>query len=250
MSMKPLRGASAAAILLAAAGAVASEIVPPSPLPFERVNLRMNVDSCVFDPSTVFVTTTDQGIEVRLRNRACLLPGEPRVVDIQLGAYPAGSYRVRVTNLSGDFVSELEALRFQVVPPAEILIYPPPPRPITDYTGLWWSPQESGWGLSIHQGPLHTLFGALFIYDAGGSPTWYTIQPGGWSSSTRWSGIVYRTTGPYFAGPDYDPRVVLVQAAGNAVLEFEQAPGTVGQARFTYTVQGVTTTKTIQRLRL
>lgn len=106
-------------------------------------------------------------------------------------------------------------------------------------------PQESGWGLALNQGGSNALFGAWFVYGAGGQPEWFTLQGGQWTSSTRWTGPVYRTTGPFFAGPDFDPRLVLIQAAGNATLEFTQVPGEEGRARFTYTVNGATSTKTI-----
>ena len=53
---------------------------------------------------------------------------------------------------------------------------------------------------------------------------------------------------PFFAGPDYDPRLVLIQAAGTATLEFRQTPGAEGIARFTYTVNNVAATKPIQRM--
>jgi hypothetical protein len=59
---------------------------------------------------------------------------------------------------------------------------------------------------------------------------------------------VYRTTGPFFAGPDFDPRLVLVQAAGTATLDFTLVPGAEDRARFTYTVGGATATKTIARM--
>ena len=45
----------------------------------------------------------------------------------------------------------VETLRFKVRERAEIAVFPPPTRPLTDYSGLWWNPQESGWGLSLHQ---------------------------------------------------------------------------------------------------
>jgi hypothetical protein len=210
----------------------------------------MTVDSCAFDASTVVVLSTAQGIEVRMRQNQCLVAGTPKVADIRLGAYPIGSYRVTVSLISGDIVTPLESLRFEVLPRAEIAIYPPPAHPIADYSGLWWNSQESGWGLSIHQSARDTLFAALFVYDAGHDAQWFTIQPGGWTSATRWTGIVYRTTGPHFSSPGYDPRLVLVQSAGNAVIDFDQAPGTVGQARLTYTIDGVTTVKTITRMGL
>jgi hypothetical protein len=46
----------AAAFLLGTASCAAAEIVPRVPLPFELVNVRMTVDDCAFDASSVGVT--------------------------------------------------------------------------------------------------------------------------------------------------------------------------------------------------
>jgi hypothetical protein len=248
MSMLP---AKSLAITLALAGAVmsplvtaASTVVPASPLPFEGVNLRMRVDSCEFSPADVVVTTTAGAIRVQRRDAACSPPGLPKDVDVLLGAYPAGTYNVELVQISGVESFVQERLQFTVRPRPAAFTFP-----LTDYSGLWWNPQESGWGLSIHQSARYTLFAALYVYDSQGRAQWFTIQPGGWTSSTRWAGPLYRTTGPYFAGPSYDPNLVVVQAVGNAVLEFDSTAAGVDRARFTYTIDGVATTvKTITRM--
>jgi len=236
-----------AALAMTSATAAVS-IVPAQPSSFERVNLRMTVDSCAFDPSRVRLTMSGSHVTVAAPRNQCLVAGEPRVVDIQLGAFPAGSYSVSVHENPSDFAPPYEEARFTVAERPEIAVFPPPVRPLTDYTGMWWNPQESGWGLALNQGLSNALFGAWFVYGANGQPEWYTLQGGQWTSSTRWTGLVYRTTGPFFAGPDFDPRLVLVQSAGTATLDFTQAPGTEDRARFTYTVGGVTATKTISRM--
>jgi hypothetical protein len=232
-----------------------SVVVPASPLPFEVVNLRLRVDSCAFDPPNVDVKTVANAVQVQVGETvACSPPGPPMDVDVRLGAYPPGTYAVELVSvlrtLAGLEHIVRERLQFTVqsraeVPNRSVLRYP-----LADYTGLWWNQQESGWGLSIHQSARDALFGTLFVYDAQNRAQWFTIQPGGWTSSRRWEGPLYRTTGPYFAGASYDPSLVLVQAAGSAVLEFAAAPPPSGYttARFTYTVDGVTTVKTIARM--
>ena len=173
------------------------------------------------------------------RAAACLVAGSPRIVDVRLGSLAAGDYRVEVYASRTAEGTPSESLRFTVSEPVGIAVFPPPPRPLTDYSGLWWNPLESGWGLSLHQSALHSLFGAWFVYGSGGEPEWYTLQGGQWIDSTTWRGAIYRTTGPSFAGPDYDPRLVLVQAAGTATLDFAIREGEEGRARFTYTIGGV-----------
>ena len=240
-----------AGALVALPAAAAFRIVPAQPSTFELVNLRMTVDSCVFDASRVRVGMFGGGanhVIVTAPRNQCLLPGEPRVVDILLGAFPAGTYTVAVHDNPSDFSPPYESARFDVTERPEIAVFPPPVRPLTIYTGMWWNPQESGWGLSLNQGASNALFGAWFVYGSNSQPEWFTLQGGQWTSSTRWQGLVYRTTGPFFAGPDFDPRLVLVQAAGTATLDFSQVPGDEDRARFTYTVGGVTATKTISRM--
>ena len=129
-----------------------------------------------------------------------------------------------------------------------IAIFPPPPQPLADYSGVWWNPLEPGWGLSIHQAPSNYVFGALFVYGSDNQPTWFTLQSGRWSSTTRWEGFLYRTTGPFFGSLDFDSRLVLILPAGTVTLEFVQRPGEEGYATFTYTLSGATFIKRITRL--
>ena len=42
-------------------------------------------------------------------------------------------------------------------------------------TGLWWNANESGWGATLTQ-QSSIMFGTMFVYDAAGSPTWYTVS--------------------------------------------------------------------------
>jgi hypothetical protein len=258
--------AKSLAIMLALAGAVLAQpvaeassvvgpsvVVPASPLLFEGVSLRLTVDSCAFSPSDVDVATVANAIQVQVNETsACSPPGLPIQVDVRLGSYPPGTYAVELVSilrtLTGFDSSVRERLQFTVNPRPDGPNRSARRFPLADYTGLWWNPQESGWGLSINQSARDALSGALFVYDAQNRAQWFTLQAGGWTSSKRWEGSLYRTTGPYFASPTYDPRLVQVQAAGTAVLEFDTAPAGATTARFTYTVDGLTTVKTITRM--
>jgi hypothetical protein len=129
----------------------------------------------------------------------------------------------------------------------EVAVFPPPPRPLTDYTALWMNRQESGWGLSLYQGPTHAMFGVLFVYNGSNQPEWYSLQGGRWTSSTTWSGTVYRTTGPALSS-FFNPSQVAYTNVGSATLDFTRAPE--GGATFTYTINGTSATKTIERMPL
>jgi len=228
-------------------------IVPAAPQAFDTVSLRIPVDSCAFDRYGVVVAKAGSAIQVQLEeNIACSPPGPTVAHDLRLGAYPPGTYDVEAVGnyntVNGRTQQVLQRLQFTVLPRAQVRF--PRYNPLADYTGMWWTPQESGWGLSIHQASVDTLFGTLFVYDAQGRAQWFTMQPGSWTSVTRWEGPLYRTTGPHFATQPFNPAQVQVQAVGTAVLEFETVPGGGTTARFTYTVDGVTVVKTISRTAL
>jgi hypothetical protein len=87
------------------------------------------------------------------------------------------------------------------------------------------------------------------VYDAAGAPTWYFLQDGHWVSSTRWTGTVYRSSGPpYFPGTAFDPARVSVEKVGEGNFDFSQRPGEEGVATFTWTVNAQTASKRITRL--
>ena len=119
-----------------------------------------------------------------------------------------------------------------------------------NYQDLWYDPAEPGWGLNLaHEGT--TIFGALFTYDASGKPLWLVMSGGAKTANGRFSGTLARTTGPAFNASPWTSATST--AVGTMTLDFT---GTFqGQSGFpfgdhgtlTYTVDGVTVTKPIQR---
>ncbi|HZZ92304.1 MAG TPA: trypsin-like peptidase domain-containing protein [Usitatibacter sp.] len=92
--------------------------------------------------------------------------------------------------------------------------------PTFDYSDLWWNPSESGWGLSLVQHPTtHALYGAWYVYDAAGTPTWVVMPGGEWTTATSFSGDLYATTGPDPRGP-FNPAQVTRTKVGSAHLTF------------------------------
>jgi hypothetical protein len=235
--------------LLAGAGQALAQasIVPAEPVQFERISLRQTVDSCTFDPDTVEVSHAGGTIVVLQRPRQCLVPGPPAVVDIQLGAFPRGDYRVEIR--FGQDQPAVERVDFTVQGLAQPAVFPPPPQPLADYTGIWWTPAESGWGLSLHQSRVHEMFGALYVFGPDRVPRWYTLGSGQWQSSTRWRGQMFASQGPFWAAAQWDAGVVQHAAVGTVEFDFGQAPGQVGVARMSYVIDGVTVTKLISRIR-
>jgi lysyl endopeptidase len=114
----------------------------------------------------------------------------------------------------------------------------------TNFQDLWWGgASESGWGVNLaHQGNI--VFATLFTYDAAGQPRWFVMSDGV-KSGNSFSGALYRTTGPAFNAVPFTP----ITAANNTqvgTMTFAFTSGNAGT--MTYTVNGASVTKTIQRL--
>jgi hypothetical protein len=250
--MNILRLAATAAILAAAPLACgASTLTPSQPSAFDLVNLRMTVDDCAFNMASVNVAMANNVITLTHQPNNCLVAGSPIVVDVRLGSFPVGSYRVNVYASATPMMGmAVESIAFEVRGRPEIAIFPPPPHPITDYSGVWYNPAESGWGVSFHQGAGNSTFAMLFVYSGSSQPEWYSIQGGRWTSTTTWTGTIYRTTGPSLSLSVFDPRLVAYFESGTAGFDFKQTPGTEGKARFSYSIGGASATKTVQRMPL
>ena len=116
------------------------------------------------------------------------------------------------------------------------------PAPQFDYSDLWWNANESGWGLSLIQHPSNELYGAWYVYDAGGTPTWVVMPGGQWNSSNSFTGDLYATTGPDPRGA-FNPALVNRTKVGSATLTFSSN----GQGLLTWTAWGTTGSRTITR---
>jgi len=115
----------------------------------------------------------------------------------------------------------------------------------TDFSDLWWNASESGWGVNVIQ-QKGTLFATMFVYGPSGQPTWYVASDvayvGNTNGAVQFSGPLYQTSGPYFAGA-FDPAAVGFRQVGQIGFTFTStASGTL-----TYSVDGTNVTKSIVR---
>jgi hypothetical protein len=113
-----------------------------------------------------------------------------------------------------------------------------------NYQDLWWNRKESGWGVNVtHQG--NTLFATLFTYDAAGQPMWLVMSNGAMTAPGNYGGLLHRTTGPAFNALPFTPI-----GPGNytevGTMSFSFTGGNA--ATMTYTVNGATVVKHIERL--
>jgi hypothetical protein len=109
---------------------------------------------------------------------------------------------------------------------------------------LWFPPNEGGWGLNlIEQGDM--AFATLFVYDAQNRPHWYSAsQLGAGTQGGRpsWSGPLEESTGPYFGAP-FNATQVARRVVGSMSFVLQEN----GDGSLSYTVNGVTVTKTVNR---
>ena len=111
-------------------------------------------------------------------------------------------------------------------------------------TGLFWNPNESGWGIHFTQRGSN-IFAAWYTYDASGNPKWYVASncAGASAASGTCAGPLYQVSGPAFFGVNFNASLVNVAAAGNLSVTFQDT----NNGSMTYTVGGQTRTVAISR---
>lgn len=117
------------------------------------------------------------------------------------------------------------------------------PGPTREYTGAWYVPAESGWGLTAFQfnNASKNLFVLFFIYDSTGKAQWYELD-GGWSANDVRSGNVLQSTANQGWGSTYSGRTFATVGTGS--LTFTSAT----TATLSFTVNGVTRNVTLAKL--
>jgi serine protease len=117
-----------------------------------------------------------------------------------------------------------------------------------NYGGLWWnSPggSESGWGINFaHQGD--QIFASWFTYDLTGK-AWWLVMSANLTAPRVYSGSLFQGSGPPFDSVPFpplgSPGGATGSSAGTGTLRFNDANNGI----FTYTVNGITQTKSITR---
>ena len=113
-----------------------------------------------------------------------------------------------------------------------------------DYTDIWWTPTEAGWGMNVVQSE-NFLFVTFFIYGVDHKPTWYSAELS-LDSNGAYSGPLYSTAGTYYALPWNVGDVTSAQQVGAA--SFRPSTSNAYQATMTYVVNGVgTIVKSVER---
>lgn len=94
------------------------------------------------------------------------------------------------------------------------------PGPTRDYTGAWFVPAESGWGLTVFNFP-GQMFALFFVYDSQGRPAWYRFQ-GAWTGPDQVTANLDRATGPAWSS-SFNPNAVSYTTVGTGTMTFTSA---------------------------
>lgn len=115
----------------------------------------------------------------------------------------------------------------------------------TDFTDLWFPPNEAGWGANVLQ-QNDILFVTLFVSNQSNAPIWYVASNVVLTSTSNgtfvFSGPLYQATAPYFGGP-FNPANVSLRQVGTLTFTTSQ----ISSAVLTYSVDGVNVIKQISR---
>jgi len=118
------------------------------------------------------------------------------------------------------------------------------PAQAADYTDVWYTPPENGWGVNLVQSDSF-IFATFYIYGPDNKPTWYTGQMTA-DGLGHYTGGLYLSTGTYFGTVPFDPAQTGITQVGTITF----TPSAADAGVLTYNVGTVVVTKNIQRFTL
>lgn len=119
-----------------------------------------------------------------------------------------------------------------------------------DWSGMWWVPTESGWGVSINQSG-SIMFVTMYAYDSSGNPSWYVasncaVTFGQFPATDSCVGDLYQVTGGTAATKPWNGANKIVTKVGSVSLIFPYT--SFGPpAKFQFSINGITITKNISQ---
>jgi hypothetical protein len=186
-------------------------------------------------------TQVDSGV-VPIGNICAEIPGE----EIDLGRLPAGNYTMSLVDPVPRTTKPVFTNVSFTVTDARTTKTAPYVR--LDYSGTWWDPNDSGWGLFIWHDAKDNVLAAWFTYGADGKPMWWVFQPT-WQGDyhTNDADLVQTSRPPGATSPPPNPTAAV--RIGSARLNFGRT--TVAESgTITYTIgNGPTLTRNIVRFK-
>ncbi len=248
--MRSITQALVASLCLTAAGGAFAQlsIDPPSPTALDTVRLRYTHVGCT-NPDSVQVSQDSNRITV-LADRV-LFPDCGTVQgfyeEYTLGRLPSGEYEASLiinpppgTTGPSAQVGPIHVTVSSAAATGTL-------HPHDNYTDMWWNPLEPGWALTASQIE-ERLFLVWVTYDSAGKAAWLVVPGGAWSRDAdqrlHFGGKAYRTTGSPWTMP-YDPLALRINPVGTA----DFSPFDASHAIFSYTIDGVSGSKMVERFR-
>ena len=232
-----------------------SVLVPANPTSFDNIKLLMASRTCggslPYKGNSYNVSMAQNKITITVGEQlTCCVPTCPPNFpydEIDIGRLPAGNYTITTvlgpSNFSGG--PAITNAPFTVTD-ARLLKTAPYVR--LDYSGHWWDPNDSGWGLFIWHDALDNVLAAWFTYGTDGKPIWYVFQPT-WQTFAATTTTPMRQTSRPPGTTIPPPNPTTYTAVGTASLDFTNL-GTADEGKFTYTFTGgPTTVRNIQRFK-
>lgn len=170
--------------------------------------------------------------------------------EIDLGRLPAGSYTLNVVEAAnGTGLRGGTVISNMPITVADARATKVAPYVRLDYSGHWWDPNDSGWGLFIWHDARDNVLAAWFTYTPDGKPMWYVFQPKWGSNSSTMDADLMQTSRPPGATSPPPTSPTSITKVGIAGLDFLNF-GTADEGRLIYTFTGgPTLTRTIRRFK-
>jgi hypothetical protein len=219
---------AAAALLLLGATFCRAQIVqvfPESPAASEPFVIEVILTAPNTPPrivqSNVWILDKLIRADLVLNSDGASVPGNIRYTRVMDGL-PTGVYTL-VVNVQQEGLAPVTTRVVGVnIAPAAV----PASPAYRNLSGVWFSPDEPGWGVNIVQGESGQLFAFWLTYRADDQPpslgfesSWFHMSNGIWASPTEFRGLLLETFGPSAAKP-FSSSPVTVNGAGNASFRF------------------------------
>ena len=221
-------------------------LLPTNPTSAESIKLSMKDGSCggnvPYVGNAYRVSMSQNSITVAIGERVSgrvnpgICPPAGAMEEFDLGRLPAGNYTLSVIEPATQSIPSRVVITNAPFTVTDARATKVAPYVRLDYSGHWWDPNDSGWGLFIWHDARDAMLAAWFTYTPDGKPMWYVFQPRFETSAATFTTDLLQTSRlPGATSPP--PTATTYVVAGSASLDFTNF-GTGDEGKLTYTFTG------------